>query len=232
MSHHDLDGSPPVRVHLRRSAQARRLSLRVSRLDGKVTLTLPRSVARAAAIRFAEERALWIRGHLAEIGAPEAVGEGTLLPVAGQICRVVRGPRSALSRETAEVVVARRAGSVPGTVAGLLKAAARDRLTAAADAYAARLGQSYARIALRDTRSRWGSCSDSGTLSFSWRLAMAPPEVLDYVAAHEVAHLAHMDHSARFWGALARLSPDYEAPRRWLRENGQDLHRFQFRQTE
>ena len=83
-------------------------------------------------------------------------------------------------------------------------------------------------LTLRDTRSRWGSCSTDGNLMFSWRLILAPRQVLDYVAAHEVAHLVHMDHSSRFWGVVADLCPDYAAPRGWLRREGHGLHRFRF----
>jgi hypothetical protein len=90
------------------------------------------------------------------------------------------------------------------------------------------LGRPYTRITLRDTRSRWGSCASSGALSYSWRLIMAPPEVLDYVAAHEVAHLAEMNHSAAYWAGVARLLPGYEAPRQWLRAHGAGLHRYRF----
>ncbi|RMD90830.1 MAG: M48 family peptidase, partial [Alphaproteobacteria bacterium] len=105
---------------------------------------------------------------------------------------------------------------------------AREALAAACDRHAARLGRRYGRLSLRDTRSRWGSCSAEGNLNFSWRLVMAPPEVLDYVAAHEVAHLAEMNHSPAFWALVERLFPAHEAPRRWLRENGASLHRYRF----
>ena len=109
-----------------------------------------------------------------------------------------------------------------------LREVARDRLAGACDDYAARLGRPYSRITMRDTRSRWGSCTSDGALMFSWRLIMTPPEVLDYVAAHEVAHLAHMNHSAHFWDEVTRLYGDYKDPRAWLRQNGQDLHRYKF----
>jgi predicted metal-dependent hydrolase len=90
------------------------------------------------------------------------------------------------------------------------------------------LGRRYTRLTLRDTRSRWGSCSATGALSYSWRLILAPPRVLDYVAAHEVAHLAQMNHSPAFWAEVARLMPDYESPRAWLRREGSALHRYRF----
>jgi hypothetical protein len=105
-----------------------------------------------------------------------------------------------------------------------LKHLARDRLTEASDRYARMIGRSYSRITLRDTRSRWGSCTADGALMYSWRLAMAPPAVLDYVAAHEVAHLAQMNHSPAFWAVVARLVPGHAAQRRWLKLQGQTLH--------
>jgi predicted metal-dependent hydrolase len=109
-----------------------------------------------------------------------------------------------------------------------LKTAARRRLSAACDHYAARLGRPYTRLTLRDTRSRWGSCSAQGGLNFSWRLFMAPPDVLDYVAAHEVAHLAQMNHSPAFWAEVSRLFGPHETQRRWLRAEGAALHAVDF----
>jgi predicted metal-dependent hydrolase len=117
---------------------------------------------------------------------------------------------------------------VAARIAGFLKQTARDRLAASSDHYANALGRSYTRLTLRDTRSRWGSCTADGGLMYSWRLIMAPPEVLNYVAAHEVAHLAEMNHSDAFWQVVTRLYGDYRAPRRWLREKGGDLHRYRF----
>ncbi|GFE63244.1 hypothetical protein KIN_03180 [Litoreibacter roseus] len=110
----------------------------------------------------------------------------------------------------------------------LLKVTARDRLASASQKHAETLGRPFHKITLRDTRSRWGSCTSQGNLMYSWRLILAPPEVLDYVAAHEVAHLAHMDHSQRFWTAVGGLCPGYQTPRAWLRRNGATLHRYQF----
>ena len=94
--------------------------------------------------------------------------------------------------------------------------------------HAARLGRRFGRVTLRDTRGRWGSCSAAGDLMFSWRLILAPDAVLDYVAAHEVAHLAEMNHSPRFWATLAGLTPEYAAPRDWLRRNGAGLMAYDF----
>ena len=105
---------------------------------------------------------------------------------------------------------------------------ARDDLAAASDFYAAEVGKTYSKISLRDTRSRWGSCSSKGVLMYSWRLIMAPTDVLRYVAAHEVAHLVEMNHSQAFWDVVADVMPDYQVHRKWLRTHGNTLHRVVF----
>ncbi|MEN8893803.1 MAG: M48 family metallopeptidase, partial [Planktotalea arctica] len=109
-----------------------------------------------------------------------------------------------------------------------LKLRARDRLAQASDHYAGKMGKPYTRLTIRDTRSRWGSCSSAGALMYSWRLILCPPEVLDYVAAHEVAHLAEMNHSSAFWDTVTRLHGPYTAPRNWLRTHGSSLHSYRF----
>lgn len=228
MGHHIVDGNPPVRVHLRRSARARRLSLRVSGLDAKVTLTLPRGTPAAEGIAFAEEKADWLRMQLRERPALEPVRLGCRLPVEGRYLEVVAGPGRRVVLEDGAIRVPGDPDTVGRRLAAVLKQMARARLAGASDRYAEALGRDYTRISLRDTRSRWGSCSSARALMYSWRLIMAPPEVLDYVAAHEVAHLRHMNHSARFWDEVENLFGDYEAPRLWLRENGAELHRFRF----
>jgi hypothetical protein len=221
-----LPGNPPVSVTLRRSARARRLSLRVSRLDGRVTLTLPAHAPEAEALAFAREKAGWIRARLAEQAPGAAVGIGATLPVEGRATLVVAGRRTRLVAPEGRLEVA---GAAPAAaVAGVLKALARDRLTRASDRHAAALGRRYSRLTLRDTRSRWGSCSAAGALMYSWRLILAPPAVLDYVAAHEVAHLAEMNHGPAFWATVEALCPDWGAHRAWLRAEGEALHRWRF----
>ena len=228
MGQHILPGNPPVAVTVRQSPRARRISLRVSGLDGKVTLTIPRGVAETEALDFAHQKEDWLRRQLGRQVENVAVGIGSELPVQGRLVRIVSGPGRGVLLTGDALVVAGRPDTAAARVQAWLKQHARDRLAQASDHYAQELGRSYARITLRDTRSRWGSCSAQRGLMYSWRLIMAPPEVLDYVAAHEVAHLQEMNHSAAFWAVVARLCPDYETPRRWLRENGAQLHRYRF----
>ncbi|MCE8006508.1 SprT family zinc-dependent metalloprotease [Aestuariivita sp.] len=228
MGAHVIPGDPPVELSLRRSGRARRISLRVSRLDGKVTLTLPTGVREAEALAFAEERSDWIRQHLREMPAVVQVGIGTALPVDGRVRVISSGTGRRIAVSPDRITVPGSSETVPRRLAAFLKTLARDRLADASDSYADVLGRRFERISLRDTRSRWGSCSSRGTLMYSWRLILAPPEVLSYVAAHEVAHLAEMNHSPAYWATLRRIHGPYDAPRRWLRENGGDLHRYRF----
>lgn len=228
MSDPVLSGDPPIPLILRRSAQAKRISLRISQLDGRVTLTLPKRLAEREALDFARSKEEWIRKHLDARGADVPVGLGVELPVGGQLLQVVAGQGRRVQIGGGAIAVPGPQDRIGVRLAAHLKQIARDRLAGACDDYAARLGKEYTRISMRDTRSRWGSCTSDGGLMFSWRLIMTPPEVLDYVAAHEVAHLAQMNHSAAFWAEVTRIYGDYGPPRRWLRAHGGGLHRYQF----
>lgn len=227
MGRHILKGNPAIEVILRRSARAKRLSLRVSRLDGRVTLTLPHRSADREGIAFLQSRESWLRGHLSQISPVQRVTIGGSVPFEGRDMPI-RPASTRRSRLEADQILVPPDAVVGASVKALLKTAARDRLAAASDHYARQLGRSYVRLSLRDTRSRWGSCSSQGTLMYSWRLIMAPPSVLRYVAAHEVAHLAEMNHSPAFWAVVGRLYPEFDDCRGWLRENGDLLHRVQF----
>jgi hypothetical protein len=225
MGRHTLHGNPPIDVTLRKSAQARRLSLRVSRLDGRVTLTMPSGLPDREGIAFLRDKESWLRGHLDQIGPGEPVGIGSVVPVQGKPLPVMPGARVRFLDDRIEVPPHRPAAA---PIRARLRAMARDALAEASDRHAASLGASYDRLAIRDTRSRWGSCSSKGALMYSWRLIMAPPAVLDYVAAHEVAHLREMNHAPAFWAVVARLYPGYAPHRQWLRDHGESLHRLRF----
>ena len=228
MTRHILAGDPPVELVLRRSARARRISLRVSSVDGRVTLTCPPHVREADALGFAEEKADWLRSHLERRPDEVSVGSGVELPVRGEMLRVASGSGRRVRMINGEVVVPGDLARVGARLQGFLKEMARARLVEASDRYAALLGRKYTRLSLRDTRSRWGSCSSKGALMYSWRLVLSPDDVLEYVAAHEVAHLAEMNHSRRFWDHVTRLYGDHEPPRRWLKDHGAGLHRYRF----
>jgi predicted metal-dependent hydrolase len=191
-----------------------------------VTLTLPKWVPEGEALEFAALKSDWIRDHLMARGDDVAMQLDAVLPIEGVPHRLVPGGSRRVVIQPGELAVPE--GPVGARLQAWLRTLARDRLVKAADHYADKLGRGYTRITLRDTRSRWGSCSSQRALMFSWRLILAPPEVLRYVAAHEVAHLAEMNHSPAFWSTVTRLYGPYDGPRQWLRDNGADLHRFRF----
>ncbi len=225
-----LSGNPEITIQLRRNARARRLSLRVSQLDGRVTLTLPRAASQSEASGFAREKESWIRKQLGRRSAETILTIGAKVLFQGVELPIVAGEKRTVQLLEDQLMVPGDPKKVAIRLAAFMKLRAREQLSRACDDYAGRLGKQVRRITLRDTRSRWGSCTCEGNLMFSWRLIMAPPDVLDYVAAHEVAHLIEMNHSADFWAQVARVYPDYQRPRQWLRQNGAQLHSYRFSQ--
>ena len=208
---------------MRRSDRARRVRVTVDPERG-VQVTLPRRAPlREAAAAVAELRP-WIERRLAEVEAARAqVAErGDAIPYLGGTLRLVREPGRTRAHRRGDALHVPE-GDSAAAVERWLRRAAREEITPRAHRAAAALGAEVSRVTIRDGRTRWGSCSSRGTLSFSWRLVMAPEAVLDYVVWHEACHLRHMDHSPRFWALVERHCPGYEEPRRWLRRNAAAL---------
>lgn len=223
-----LPGSPPIDIVLRRSARARRFSLRISRLDGRVTLSLPLRAREAEAMAFAAGQEGWLRGTLARMPVGAMVGFGTVLPVEGVALTVVQGTGRSVQVVGDTLQVPGAGGQVGVRVQAFLKTLARTRLVAASDRCAGLVGKGFTRITLRDPRTRWGSCTADGGLMYAWRLVMAPPAVLEYVAAHEVAHLVEMNHSAAYWAVVSSIYPGWKVQRAWLHSHGSELQSFRF----
>ena len=221
-----LAGEPPLDVICKRSTRAKRLSIRVSRLDGAITLTLPARATRRIALAFLKERTEWLRNAVEGLEEPVIVKAGATIPVEGQLMALTAAAIRAPRIEDGRLLVPQT--RVAAGTQAFLKLRARDRLAERVAAHAHALGRPAGKLTLRDTRSRWGSCTHTGDLMFSWRLIMAPPQILDYVAAHEVAHLAQMNHSPAFWSEVAKLFPTHLEARRWLKANGAGLHRYRF----
>ena len=223
-----LPGIPPIEILLTRSPRARRFSLRVSRLDGRVTLSLPSRAREAEAMAFARAQEAWLRETLAGMPVQAGVTSGPEVPVEGRRLRLIPGPGRAVRVEGDSMLIPGDPAQAGVRAGAFLKALARERLVAASDRYAGMIGRQVERVTLRDTRSRWGSCARDGALMYAWRLVMAPASVLDYVAAHEVAHMVEMNHSDRFWAVVERLYPGWQQQRKWLHAEGQALHAFRF----
>jgi predicted metal-dependent hydrolase len=208
------------------SARARRLTLRVA-ADGRVTCTRPRSMPLAEACSFAEAKADWIEARVSGLPPDRAVAEGARIRVEDRPLRLARADVARAEIE-GDVLRVPREGEPGPAAAAFLRALAGRRAQEACARHADALGLAHGPVRVRDTRSRWGSCTAKGALMLSWRLAMAPREVLCYVAAHEVAHLVRMDHSPAFWAVVERLDPDWRERRAWLRSHGGALLRLRF----
>jgi len=220
-------------VRLRRHRQARRYTLRIDAPTREVVLTMPPRGSVREAKEFAQKHGGWIAARLKRLPEATPFAHGVEVPLRGEPHRIVhrRGERGTVWTETDGsgrrlLCVAGEPPHVDRRIGDFLKREAQRELDAASRGYAAQIGVSIKRICVRDQSSRWGSCSNTGVLSFSWRLILAPPFVLDYLAAHEVSHLVELNHSPRFWRLVKRLYPQLERAKVWLDANGTDLHRY------
>jgi predicted metal-dependent hydrolase len=223
-----IDGEK-VAVNVRLNPRARRMVMRVNPVSGEVTVTAPARAGRAAALAFVRGETAWVSRQLAAAPKKVALAPGSLVPFLGVSHRIraarEKGP-APVWREGEEIFVAGRAEHAARRLTDFFKREAKKSFEASALSFGRQLGVMPSRITLRDTASRWGSCSSARSLSFSWRLIFAPDYVRDYVVAHEAAHLKEMNHGPRFWAHVDALTPHARRARKWLRENGRNLLRY------
>ena len=229
----EIDGLP---LRLRVHAGARRISLRLDSRERIVVATAPDRSRLPDAVAFARQRQAWIAAQLARLPEPVAFAPGRVIEVEGRPCRLERAAmrirptfKSATADEPARLLAYGDAEVFARGVIRGLKALATERLMARTVAHAAALGQPVPEISITDAKARWGSCKQAhrgqpAQIRYSWRLILAPPAVLDYVAAHECAHLVEANHGAGFWAINARLHPALKTSRAWLKTHGQRLH--------
>ncbi|CAA7619220.1 conserved hypothetical protein [Candidatus Terasakiella magnetica] len=217
-----------VPVTVRRSGLAQRLSLRIDPRTGGVVVVLPLHVPLAEASRFIARQRDWIAARIGAVPQRVALVPGVCVPLLGLPHEIRHQPtaRRGVWAEAGAIQVSGREEYVPRRVEEFLRAEARLLLAHKARGFAAAIGRKLGRVTVRDTKSRWGSCTAAGDLSFSWRLVMAPPWVLEYVAAHEVAHLVEMNHSPAFWAVVGGMVTEVKAGRGWLKQHGPDLHKY------
>ncbi len=221
-----LDGQA-VEVKMRLNPRARRLIVKVHPSTGEVTVVAPSQRALDRALDFAQGEATWISRQLARVPKPIALVPGMRIPFRGREHGIVKGDGPAmLDAQNGVIRVGGRDEHAPRRMLDFLKREARKVLDERTHLFAARIGAKARRIAVRDTSSRWGSCSASKAISYCWRLILAPDFVLDYVVAHEVAHLREMNHGPRFWRLVRELIDDIDTPQIWLKKNGTILHRY------
>jgi len=226
-----IDGEP-VSVTIRHNPRARRLIIKVHPTTGEVTVVAPSKRALDHALDFARSEQDWIKRRLASVPRIVEIALGATILFLGKEHQVTPGAKGVApvwveeENGTRFIRVGGRAEHAPRRLLDFFKREARGTLAARTVELAAKIGQRPARISVRDTQSRWGSCSTERSLSYSWRLILAPPFVLDYVVAHEVAHMRHMNHGPRFWKLVRELSPESDTAQDWLGRNGPLLHRY------
>ena len=215
----------PITYEVRRAPRAKRVRVAVE-ADGRVVVLLPSRAAEREAAAAVRELRPWIERRVREAAAREQRmrrAPGTV-PLLGDELRLVpESGRTRVHRRDQALLVPQDAALHAAALERWYRRTARAEIAPRLDAAVAALGCSYSALTIRNQRTRWGSCSATGAMSFNWRLLLAPEPVLDYVVWHEACHLVHLDHSPRFWALLEHHRPDYRAPQRWLRANGAGL---------
>lgn len=213
------------RLILRPHQRAKYLKLRFDARNRTALLTVPPGISTGKAIQFARKHQDWIEEQDENSPKVTALIAGEKIPYQGRLVTIIHRPdsRGAIEISNRQLIVG---GPLPGFEVRLgnwLAKQAWFALIEAVEKFTPVLGLEPGRVVVRDNRSRWGSCSSRKTLSFSWRLILTPGDILHYVAAHEMAHLAEMNHGPQFWQQVKRMSPDYKDARRWLKSEGSRL---------
>lgn len=224
-----VDSAPVPDIELIRHPTARRIRLAFDPASGRAKLVVPRRASAKAALAWAAQHEAWIAAQRAKLPQARPFVDGALVPFGdGELTIAWRAGASRRVRREGDILHLEGPSETIGRrVKAWLKAEALRLLSADTADYAARAGVSVSKVAVGDPRARWGSCSGSGAIRYSWRLVLAPEAVRRATAAHEVAHRVHMDHSPAFHALVARLYGSDPTPhRQWLRTNGASLHWF------
>ncbi len=218
-------------VTVKRSKRAKRIALRLDPVERVINLVVPERMSLKKAYYFAQEHEDWVRETLSKLAPPIAFKDGTVLPIFGDhvLLDIEYDPslkRTRLTQHDDRLIVKTYQNDPTNRITTHLKKIAQAGLADMASDIAARINKEIKTVSVRDTKSRWGSCSHDAKLCFSWRLIFAPYDAIDYVVAHEVAHLVHMDHSRKFWALCEELSENYSTGKAWMKQNGNELMRY------
>lgn len=230
---HDVAGRTlPLRIV--ENERARRLTLRIDAGGRGLRVTVPPGLPRGEVERFLRRQQEWLEQRLAKVPDQPRVRPGIKVPLRGVPHLVVHEPgaRGTVTVGEADgqpaLLVHGDRTHLPRRLADFLKREAKREIAALVAKHAATVGRKVRAIRFKDTSSRWGSCTSDGTLSFSWRIMMAPPDVIDYLVAHEVAHLKEMNHGPKFWALCRALCPGTDRCKDWLKRNGNALQAIDF----
>jgi len=218
-------------VTVKRSKRAKRVALRLDPVERIINLVVPQKMPLHKAYRFAQNHETWVRETLENLAPPVPFKNETILPVFGDqlTLRIENDPaRKRITIKKHNEIIDVKAGQDDPTnrIHAYLKKLSREGLADMASEKVCQIDRKISSVTVRETKSRWGSCAQDGSLSFSWRLIFAPYEAVDYVVAHEVAHLVHMDHSRAFWTLCRALSDDFMEGKYWMQNHGNELMRY------
>lgn len=221
----------PPYIKIKHSKRAKRLALRLDSQNRVFNLIIPQGINLHKVHKFAHENESWMQKRLSQLSSPIYFNNGIEIPIFGKT-HLIKIDHDEKLRKTNiilnnnELLVFTNKDDPDLRIKRFLKKEMRNHVNALANEKANIIGKTINKIQIRDTKSRWGSCSVSGGLSFSWRLILAPYEALDYVVAHEVAHLEHLNHSKSFWKLCEKLSTNYNDGKIWMRKNGHELMQY------
>lgn len=226
-------GGRTLPLAIRQNTRAKNITLRIEPGARGLKVTVPPGVHNAEIERFLARQSSWLITKLDQVPDHALIGKGMKVPIRGVPHMIIREDGRGISHqrygdEGGELVVYGDDRFVARRVADYLKTAANQDIGPLVRHHTTIIGRHAKSVRYKDTKSRWGSCSSDGNLSFSWRIMMAPPTVINYLVAHEVAHLVHMDHSPRFWAQCEALCPDMKRAKDWLRRNGNKLQAIGF----
>ncbi len=216
-----------VALKIRRHPRARHLILRIDDSGEGAVITIPQRAAIKDALKMANDKRQWILDGINNHPKRTPFTHGTAIPYRGLEHTICHNPDAVgITAESGEILVGGKPEHLTRRLKDWLKKSARREIVSLVMEKTNVINKKPGRITLRDTRSRWGSCGPTGNLNFSWRLIMAPEYVLDYLVAHEVAHLAHHNHNKDFWSLTKTLASNMAAAHGWLEEKGKTLHSY------
>lgn len=223
----DIAESLGMEIKIIKSPLAKRLTLRIDDKNHIPVLTIPKYCSSRKAVNFVEEHRDWIRNMLARLPTAEKFENGESISIMGEKVVIThhRSQRGIILKD-GFLVVGGEPEFLHRRVSDFLKKLAAKELSKLSIAKAKQLGKTVHHISIKDTKSRWGSCSSKNNINYNWRIILAPKHVIDYLVCHEVSHLLHQDHSTNFWNCVASLCPDYQDGRRWLKVKGKELYRY------
>ena len=217
-------------IVISRKNNIRRLSLKVCRITGKITINAPKFLAESEIYKFYSLNRSWIHNQINQCLVPKVVKEGLFIPVEGNLYEIV--VKNSCSKikflENNQICIPKNISNIGKEVQTFLIEYCKSIMIPIILKKPNLIIQKITEINFKDTKSRWGSCSSTGSIMLNWRLIMVPPSIYNYVIIHELAHLVHMNHGPLFWKLVQELSPNYSKDKEWLKKNGKEIRRYIF----